>query len=189
MCAPLSLNKTMSQLPIPESYWVIPDQFVAGEYPGSYTEKIARQKISAFLEAGITDFIDLTESHELVPYEPILKELAPLYELNANYTRIPIRDGNVPTNETMRHILNTIDEAIENNRKIYIHCWGGVGRTGITVGCYLIRHGETPRHALAEVDKLFHSRPHHIYHTRSPETDEQIQFILDWRESPRYCEG
>jgi protein-tyrosine phosphatase len=89
----------------------------------------------------------------------------------------------------MHHILDTIDEAIANNRKVYVHCWGGVGRTGTTVGCHLVRHGETPKKALAQVEQWFSTMPKHIRYFGSPETEEQIQFILDWREPPRYCEG
>ena len=29
-----------------------------------------------------------------------------------------------------------------DGRKVYVHCWGGVGRTGTVVGCYLVRQGE-----------------------------------------------
>ena len=179
----------MSQPPIPQSYWVTPEQLLAGEYPGSHEEYAARKKISALLEAGITDFIDLTYPHELVSYEPMLKELASAYEVKASYTRIPIRDGSVPSYETMRHILDTIDNTLKHGRKIYIHCWGGVGRTGTVVGCYLVHSGETPKSALAQVEELFHTRPINLYHPHSPETDEQAQFILDWHEAPRYCEG
>lgn len=177
------------ELPIPKSYWVIPDQFLAGEYPGHYDESVARKKLSAFLEAGITDFIDLTYPHELVPYEPILKELAPLYDLQPHYTRISIRDGRIPSPQTMLEILDTIDAAIKHRRKVYIHCWGGIGRTGTVVGCHLVRHGEQPKNAVAQVDKLYHSRQQDPLHTHSPETEEQVQFILDWREPTRYCEG
>jgi len=179
----------MSPIPIPESYWVEDDRFLAGEYPGHSVERIARQKISAFLEMGITDFIDLTRPHELVSYEPLLKELAPIYELETYYKRISIQDHGLPTVEIMREILDTIDEALKNERKVYVHCWGGIGRTGMAVGCYLVRHGETPKKAVAQVDKLFHTRPKNFYFAHSPETDEQVQFILDWREPPRYCEG
>jgi hypothetical protein len=179
----------MSQLPIPESYWVIPDQFLAGEYPGHFTENLARLKLSAFLEAGITDFIDLTHPHELMPYEPILKELAPLYELDVKYMRISIQDRGVPNIETMLEILDTIDAALKQKRKVYVHCWGGIGRTGMAVGCHLVRHGETPKSAVAQVNQLYLTRPKNVFHSRSPETDEQIQFILDWREPTRYCEG
>lgn len=179
----------MSNLPIPEAYWVEPDQFLAGEYPGHFTETFAQKKLSAFLAAGISDFIDLTHPHELVPYEPLLKELAPLYEIAPRYTRIPIQDRGLPSVSTMREILDAIDDALARQRKVYVHCWGGIGRTGMTVGCYLIRHGEKPHKAAEQVNQLFHTRPGNPFFVRSPETDEQVQFILDWREGPRYCEG
>ncbi len=178
----------MNSLPIPESYWVIPDQFLAGQYP-TLNETIARQRLESFLKAGITDFIDLTQPHELVPYEPLLKELAALYELQASYTRIPIRDGGIPKQETMLEILDAIDASIKRNRKVYVHCWGGIGRTGTVVGCYLVRSGEQPKKAVEQVNRLYHTRPGDLFLRRSPETDEQIQFILDWREPTRYCEG
>ena len=31
---------------------------------------------------------------------------------------------------------------------MYLHCWGGVGRTGTVVGCWLVRHGRTGDEAL-----------------------------------------
>ena len=63
----------MTKLPILESYWVEEKRFLAGEFPGSYNHETTRHRMDAFLEAGINTFIDLTQSHELVPYEPILK--------------------------------------------------------------------------------------------------------------------
>jgi hypothetical protein len=57
-----------------------------------------------------------------------------------------------------------------------------VGRTGIVVGCYLVRHGHTNEQALAQVNKLFKTRPVNFYFSRSPETDIQIDFVRNWRE-------
>ena len=34
---------------------------------------------------------------------------------------------------------------------VYVHCWGGIGRTGTTVGCWFVRHGRTGDQALAEI--------------------------------------
>lgn len=31
--------------PIPDSYWVVPGKLLAGEYPGSKTDKVARHKL------------------------------------------------------------------------------------------------------------------------------------------------
>ena len=187
----------MKKLPISECYWVEEGRLLAGEYPGSYNPETARLRIDAFLEAGVNTFIDLTQSHELVHYEPVLRDEARISGTIISYQRHPIRDYGIPSANTMTDILNDIDEAINNGRCVYIHCWGGVGRTGLVVGCYLVRHGITNEQAVAQVDSLFKTRPNHNHHPRSPESDEQVDFILNWWEDPaelyknnqKFCEG
>jgi len=171
-----------NSLPISESYWILPNRFLAGEYPGNFNTENARRRIDAFLEAGFDTFIDLTQPHELVHYESTLYEEARIYEIQSTYTRIPIRDGGIPTAQTMKMILDSIDSALDKNRKLYVHCWGGVGRTGITVGCYLVRHGKTGQQALNQLAEWWQSMPKRVRHPRSPETQEQVEFILNWKE-------
>jgi protein-tyrosine phosphatase len=172
----------MTNLPILESYWVEENRLLVGEYPGSYNDETTRQKIDTFIEAGINTFIDLTQPHELPSYEAILKEQGRIYDVKTRYHRFAIRDHTVPARETMTSILNTIDEALKGGHGVYVHCWGGVGRTGIVVGCYLVRRGHSNKGALALVNTLYKTRPNNIYLPRSPETNEQINFILNWRE-------
>ncbi|MCJ7433375.1 MAG: dual specificity protein phosphatase family protein [Anaerolineales bacterium] len=175
-----------SHHPIPESYWVEPDRLLAGEYPGSFDLEITRHRMDAFLEFGITTFIDLTHSHEREPYEAILKEQARAYGLTVTYQRISIQDYGTPSRETMMHTLDSIDSALASGQKIYVHCWGGVGRTGTTVGCYLVRHGKTGEQALDQIAEWWQNVPKHDRYARSPETDEQCEFIRNWREVPTY---
>jgi protein-tyrosine phosphatase len=187
----------MTKLPIPESYWVEENRLLAGEYPGSRDPGSARRRVDAFLEAGITAFIDLTEPHELVPYEGILKEEAKIYGINVFYQCTPIRDGGVPSSDTMTKILNAIDKAITDKNRVYVHCWGGVGRTGMVVGCYLVRHGSPNEQAIERVNQLYRTRPANFHQPRSPETDEQVEFVLNWWDDPKtlpgnikcFCEG
>jgi protein-tyrosine phosphatase len=184
----------MTKLPILESYWVEENRFLAGEYPGGYDPEITRLRMDAFLKAGVYTFIDLTELNELLPYENILKQQGKNYGINPAYHHFPIRDHTTPSAETMTAILDTIDEAIENGSCVYVHCWGGVGRTGMVVGCYLVRHGNTNEQALALVNKLYKTRPKNPYLVRSPETNEQIEFVLNWwdepqKNNPKFCEG
>lgn len=183
--------------PIPESYWVEAGRFLAGEYPASFNADSARGRIDAFLEAGIQTFVDLTQSHELMSYEIMLSQRAAVHKVDVLYHRIGIRDHDVPSHETMARILDTIDEALGAERNVYVHCWGGIGRTGLTVGCYLVRHGQTHERALAQVETLYKTRPKNTAFANSPETREQIQFLLNWREIPsaehkikqNICEG
>ncbi|MEK6754080.1 MAG: dual specificity protein phosphatase family protein [Chloroflexota bacterium] len=186
----------MTNLPIPESYWVEEGRLLAGEFPGSYNPESTRRRMDAFLEAGINTFIDLTQSHELDSYESILKEQARVSDITASCHRFAIRDHGIPSRETMAAILDTIDGAIQNGGGVYVHCWGGVGRTGIVVACYFIRHGLAPQQALERVHTLFRTRPQ-TYFATSPETPEQFEFVRSWREIPgaghksgqNFCEG
>ena len=68
------------------------------------------------------------------------------------HERHPIRDLSVPRSpQDMASILDALDEALEGGRNVYVHCWGGVGRTGTVVGCWLVRHGLTGDQALAQI--------------------------------------
>lgn len=165
----------MAKLPPYNSYWVIPDQFMAGEYPGHrYNEEQTPLRLDALLEAGITTFIDLTEPHERVPYEPVLRERAGYYQVDINYQRFSIGDFGVPTQQHMRTILDTIHNTLAVGGKPYIHCWAGMGRTGTAVGCFLAETGLGGSAALREVDRL-------CYYAPSPQTIEQKNFVRNWR--------
>ena len=171
----MTSNSAPPTRPDPNTYWVIAGHFLAGEYPGARDPAEARAKIAAFLKVGITTFIDLTEPHELAPYEPLLANTG------AEYHRFSIRDVSVPRDARhMRDILDAIDAALAAGRNVYVHCWGGIGRTGTVVACWLQRHGRNPDESLLELARYWqtvtkrHQRPH------TPETDEQVAWVRRW---------
>ena len=167
--------------PIVNSYWVIPGKFLAGEYPGSRDDSAAKAKLKALLDAGVTCFVDLTEADEgLAPYHHLL---SPLGGSKAAALRFPIPDVSIPTSrELVVDILDHIDRVIDEGGCVYLHCWGGVGRTGTIVGCWLARHGHAGQGALERLGELWSRCPKSSWR-RSPETAEQIDFILSWNES------
>jgi len=167
--------------PIPESYWVIAGRFLAGEYPGSFEEEATRRRAEAFLQAGFDTFIDLTTADELLPYLPVFEAQAHAGEIG--YRRFPIPDLGLPSHAQMAASLDAIDAALAAGRKVYLHCWGGVGRTGTTVGCYLVRHGRTGAQALEQLAGWWQQVPKHTLFPRSPQTEAQVEFIRNWRES------
>jgi hypothetical protein len=166
--------------PIPESYWVEPGRFLAGEYPGHFDAAQARRRLDALIEAGFDTFIDLTREHETTPYSRLLKETSQLHGLEVQHHRFSIGDFGLPTPKLMRSILDKIDESLSAGRKVYVHCWGGIGRTGTTVGCYLVRRGLGGGEALRQLAKWWHEVPKSRIHPHSPETLEQAAFIRDW---------
>ena len=166
--------------PIPESYWVEPGRLLAGEYPGKFEVEVTRQRIDALLQAGFTTFIDLTRPNETVVYDRILYEEASLYQVKVSHQRFAIGDFGLPTPELMTRILDTLDAELAAGRKVYLHCWGGIGRTGTTVGCYLVRQGRSGDEALEQLAAWWRSVPKSRIHIHSPETLEQVEFIRHW---------
>jgi protein-tyrosine phosphatase len=168
--------------PDPNTYWVVPGKLLAGEYPGARDPQEARKKLRRFLDAGVRHFIDLTEVGELEPYAELLAKEAGSIE--TTYERIPIRDVNVPREpQTMLKIIATIDRALAMNGIAYLHCWGGVGRTGLAVVCWLQEQGRTPDEALAELSKKWCTSAKSKRKPSSPETPEQVKWVKEW---PRY---
>jgi predicted protein tyrosine phosphatase len=169
-----------SDRPLRESYWVEPGRFLAGEYPGHYDPEQARKRLDALIEAGFDTFIDLTKENENTPYSKILAEQAQEYGVQVEHQRFPIGDFGLPTPRQMKVILDTIDQHLAAGRTIYLHCWGGIGRTGTTVGCYLVRRGLDGEEALRRLARWWREVPKSRIHPHSPETLEQTAFVRHW---------
>lgn len=158
--------------PTPNSFKVT-DNIYAGEYPRDRDEDKSVNKMKQFERFGISHFIDLTEKGELASYKEFLGA-------GMSHQRFPIPDVSVPTStEDVRKLIWEIKRYIEAipDIKIYIHCWGGVGRTGTIVGCLLAdMMGYDYDQTITTLRQLFEDCPKSAYRI-TPETQEQCQFI------------
>jgi protein-tyrosine phosphatase len=79
----------------------------------------------------------------------------------------------------MNEILDAIEGFLGQNKPDYVYCWGGVGRTGTVVGCWLLRHDRLaePSNVL-EVLRDLRRQDQERGHRESPETEEQRRFVL-----------
>lgn len=173
--------------PIADSYWIsepsLPaGRLLAGEYPGAKDPAAARAKLERFLDAGVTTFIDLTEEDEygLRPYAAEVGRLAARRGITLTHLRWPIPDMTAPSPAQMARILDAIDAALAAGETVYVHCYGGIGRTGTVVGCWLVRHGLSGADALRRIAEWRAATPDG--RRASPETDEQRALVLSWHE-------
>lgn len=160
--------------PIKQSYCVIPDKIYAGEYAGDL--KDPQRKVDQLTSFGITHFIDLTEEGELMPYKMLLPR-------ECVYFRFPIKDVSIPqSNDDVAGLMKYISSVIANPaNKVYVHCWGGVGRTGTIVACLYEYLGESYYDAVKHLRESFKQCPKSHW-LQTPETEEQLGFIRSFGE-------
>lgn len=165
--------------PLPESYWVIPGKLLAGEYPGARDQRLAERKLRRLLDAGLTCFVDLTEEgeHQLIPYRALFDTMI-VPRPDIEYQRWPLPDMGVPSVAQMAAILQAIDTALAHHHRVYVHCWGGIGRTGLVVACYLVQGGLSSDMALERLSALREGTPDG--HLPAPATEQQRMFVLSW---------
>ena len=141
-------------------------RLIAGRHPCAWGSENAPLEVRDLLGAGVTLFLDLTQSGELEPY-------ASLVVPPARYLNLPIRDFSVPTRDGLVATLDEIDAELDAGGIVYVHCWAGCGRTGVVVGSWLVRHGADPNDAL---QRIADARG-----LGCPQTLEQRLVVLDWR--------
>jgi hypothetical protein len=160
------------QTPIRASYWVEPGVLLAGAYPRGVDRG---ETVARLVAAGVTLFVDLTEEAELDSYAHLVDE-------PARHVRMPIRDMDVTTAEQMRRTLDLIERERHRGGITYVHCWGGAGRTGTVVGCWLVRQGLGGDGALERIAALRAGNP--SLALDSPQTRAQRAMVRGWTESP-----
>ena len=128
--------------------YFIQDKALFGSFPTQETVHILE-------EQGVRCFIDLTGSDELktTPYFTRYK-----------YIKYPIVDRMIPEDwKSFAQLILVISRAISllNHReKVYIHCKGGHGRSGILVACIFCYYfNVTPDEALRHTSRCHSNRP------------------------------
>jgi protein-tyrosine phosphatase len=162
-----------------DAYWVSPGRIMAGEYPGVEEPEYTGPRVRLLLEAGVSVFIDLTVRDKLEPYLKVLTQEADRLGSEPEYQKRPIRDVSTPTVEEMTEILDSIDESVDAGKVVYLHCAAGLGRTGVVVGCCLVRHGMSGTEALEEIPRL-RRRDLPGDSMVSPYTQGQRSMVMGW---------
>jgi rhodanese/phosphatase family protein len=137
------------------AWWVKPGRLLAGEYPGAKTPEKAAAKVRLFVEAGVDSIIDLTTPRDrLASYHDALQLAAKQAGRTVQHFAHPIPDMGVIGHEGYDRILARIRDEMDSGRMVYVHCWGGKGRTSTVVGCLLIDDGLDYESAITRIAEL-----------------------------------
>mmetsp|Transcript_32727 Transcript_32727/g.74822 ORF Transcript_32727/g.74822 Transcript_32727/m.74822 type:complete len:260 (+) Transcript_32727:56-835(+) len=149
--------------PHDKSNWLVEGHVLVGGWPGRLpkgrgslgeTKEEGEAKLQSILDTGVTTFVSLTEEKELrgscYSYGafkstaerlhreregPLRRQRQAGRELH--FLRCPMPDGCATSDQLLLRLLQEVLEEIGNHRRLYVHCYGGHGRTGI-VGCALL---------------------------------------------------
>jgi protein-tyrosine phosphatase len=175
-----------SPLPFRYCYWPEPGKILAGCCPGSIDGFMLPEQLGLLIDQGVTLVVNLMEKSEtevmsvfMDSYEPMLAELAKTRGKAVRVERFPIVDRSIPTVEKMRLILRRIRAELAAGGSVYVHCLGGIGRTGTVIGCYFVEEGEAD--PLGRLQRLTESESDYFWPT--PQTSEQRDFVLKWKEA------
>ena len=161
-------------------YEVVAGELFAGEYPATWEPELAVKRLEFVVDKGVATFIDLTTKHDrLEPYADFL----PAMGADLKYRSFPVPDMGVPASkDVMASILTAIRSETDAGRACYVHCWGGIGRTGTVIGCFLRDQGMTADEALEKVQDLYASgMPKVVHHPHSPQTRVQCDYVRAWQ--------
>lgn len=183
------------------SNWVIPGIVMAGAYPGLLEDQRNDQQLKCILNKGIDTFVCLqSEVDDEIPEEewragnglrPYFVDAKKLSKKDLIWRHLPIIDGGAADDDVMEALVCDLIDDVKAGRVLYVHCWGGHGRTGIVVCLVLaVLYGISAAEAFKRVQACHDTRiePQGV---KSPTTVVQRsqvkRLLLKWKsnqESP-----
>jgi protein-tyrosine phosphatase len=193
--------------PLPESNKVF-EGFYAGAFPGDHNDEYNDENLITLLNSGFDTFVCMmteyhpealerqwrnSENHLVVrPYMNDIKRilenkdqfpslLDPVPQ-DIIFKHIPIKDMKTIRDADTLHAALEVVDLLKSGKKIYLHCWGGHGRTGVIV-C-LVLHlfcGLTAEQAFIYCQHVHDLRENNCFGTESPQTNlqrEQVKRII-----------
>lgn len=162
--------------PTPNCNYLLDERLMFGWYPGPEETGLYSNNIYKLLETGRNVFVNLTskqETKDLYHYIPIVIEKV----CDPIFIHYSINDCGLPTDsKSYRKLIDLLHLLVQQGKKLYIHCRGGHGRSGIVAACLLIHMGYSNDEALDCVSKA-HKTREYIPDYPCPQTEEQVEFV------------
>lgn len=93
----------------------------------------SEQGYRALARHGVKTVVDLRSDDEFSADTEFVESLG------LDLVRIPLRDGQSPTKAQVRRFLAVVERT---NKKVFVNCGAGVGRTGTMAAAYLVSSGQ-----------------------------------------------
>lgn len=143
--------------------WVIQEKLGASALPGKsfFKEDTILADLGELYQKGIRCLVSLTDLTS--PFAQLCKQAG------LEWLYYPIPDFGIPSDiQSFETMISQAITYMDNNLPICVHCYAGIGRTGLVLTCLVGRY-----YSLKSVDAIAFVRK-----TRSAiETNDQLKFI------------
>jgi len=142
---------------------------MAGAYPGALDDRQNDQFLKRQLSKGIDTFVCLQAEVDIEITEeawragnglrPYILDAERLSRKPLKWVHVPIPDGDAAPDDVTEQLVLDLVADVYAGRVLYVHCWGGHGRTGVVV-CLMLVHlyGITAAEALRRVQRYHDCR-------------------------------
>lgn len=171
---PCSVDDALGPLSL--SNWVLPGSLCVGGYPSAMSNEKAMTYAQAIVDSGLDTIVNLMQSNELSrfrEYAGLMTHLAKPRPVQ--FLSFPIGDGSCPKDQnSFLALVDDLIKRLQSGRKLYIHCWGGHGRTGTVLSVILgaIYPSRSADDCLSLCQELHTARGYNGMH-RSPEESQK----------------
>lgn len=99
-------------------------------------------------------------------------------ERKVDFLHLPIPDGGITSDEAISTLADDCNARIRKGERLYIHCWGGHGRTGTLVAIMLSRLYQLHARLSLMITQAYHDARQYPQNMRSPSSAVQRQQVL-----------
>ncbi|MDE1763094.1 MAG: dual specificity protein phosphatase family protein [Thaumarchaeota archaeon] len=120
--------------------WLINNRLAGSGMPTTLSE------IDWIQKQGVKSIITMTE-----------QPLPESWVRGVKYLHMPTEDFSAPDMDQIDQAVEFIQERLENEEPVMVHCAAGIGRTGTILACYLVKYHKSS--AKNAIDKVRKERP------------------------------
>lgn len=125
-----------------------------GEMQGRTHRRNLRADLQAVKDAGADVLVNLMETDEMERWQ-MQNYFAEAQNVGLETVHFPIRDMDIPSDKAaLRGLVAQLHNHLSADKRVVIHCLGGLGRSGTIAACLLTENGLSAHEAVRLV-RLF----------------------------------
>lgn len=123
--------------------YIIDEKIAGSAHPGAGAQ--LAERLAQLRDLGFRAILTVCE----YPLEDSM-----LREFEFEGLHLDVEDFSAPTMEQIERAVDFLKRYSEGESRVLVHCFGGYGRTGTILACYLVSEGMSAEDAIQEVRRL-----------------------------------